>query len=144
MGGKSSKGSRRRDYSSYGSAASSSSWNHYEYPPASPYPYPPPSPQQSTYSTQQHHHAPAASNPSYSYESQMPPQQPHKRLDRKYSRIADNYQTLDQELGRDGCYMLVLHLQTSQNSPLLSSFRNWEGMDAICDCCPCSSWLRVF
>jgi E3 ubiquitin-protein ligase RGLG len=26
----------------------------------------------------------------------MPPQQPHKRLDRKYSRIADNYQTLDQ------------------------------------------------
>ncbi|KAJ6430374.1 hypothetical protein OIU84_021721 [Salix udensis] len=96
MGGKSSKGSRRRDYPSYGSAASSSSWNHYEYPPASPYPYPPPSPQQSPYSTQQHHHAPAASNPSYSYESQMPPQQPHKRLERKYSRIADNYQTLDQ------------------------------------------------
>ncbi|KAJ6734210.1 hypothetical protein OIU79_001464, partial [Salix purpurea] len=53
MGGKSSKGSRRRDYPSYGSATSSSSWNQYEYPPAPSYPYPPPSPQQSPYSTQQ-------------------------------------------------------------------------------------------
>ncbi|KAH8500038.1 hypothetical protein H0E87_015323 [Populus deltoides] len=91
MGGKSSKGSRGRDYSSYGSANSSSSWNQYEYPPASSYP----SPQHDPYWTQQHHHAPAP-NPSYPYQSQMPPQQPHKRLDRKYSRIADNYQTLDQ------------------------------------------------
>jgi len=91
MGGKSSKGSRGRDYSSYGSANSSSSWNQYGYPPASSYP----SPQHDPYWTQQHHHAPAP-NPSYPYESQMPPQQPHKRLDRKYSRIADNYQTLDQ------------------------------------------------
>ncbi|KAJ6988865.1 E3 ubiquitin-protein ligase RGLG5-like isoform X2 [Populus alba x Populus x berolinensis] len=91
MGGKSSKGSRRRDYSSYGSANSSSSWNRYGYPPASSYP----SPQHNPYWAQQHHHAPAP-NPSYPYESQVPPQQSHKRLDRKYSRIADNYQTLDQ------------------------------------------------
>lgn len=91
MGGKSSKESSWRDYSSYGSANSSSSWNQYGYPPASSYP----SPQHDPYWTQQHHHAPAP-NPSYPYESQMPPQQPHKRLDRKYSRIADNYQTLDQ------------------------------------------------
>ncbi|XP_011034033.1 PREDICTED: E3 ubiquitin-protein ligase RGLG2-like isoform X2 [Populus euphratica] len=91
MGGKSSKGLRGRDYSSYGSANSSSSWNQYGYPPASSYPSPQPDP----YWTQQRHHAPAP-NPSYPYESHMPPQQPHKRLDRKYSRIADNYQTLDQ------------------------------------------------
>ncbi|CAK7332497.1 unnamed protein product [Dovyalis caffra] len=93
MGGIFSKGSSRRDFSSYDSPSSSSSWNQYGYPPASPYPYP--SSQQSPYYTPQHHHAPAH-NSSYLYESQRPTQQPQKRLDRKYSRIADNYQTLDQ------------------------------------------------
>ncbi|KAJ6719670.1 COPINE FAMILY PROTEIN 1 [Salix purpurea] len=87
MGGKSSKGSIGRDYSSYGSANSSSSWNQYGYPPASPYPYP--SSQQSSYYASQQHHEPDPG-------SQRTPQHPQKRLDRKYSRIADNYQTLDQ------------------------------------------------
>ncbi|GFP88317.1 E3 ubiquitin-protein ligase rglg1 [Phtheirospermum japonicum] len=42
------------------------------------------------YYTPQHHHAPAAYSPA------PPTPQPHRRLDRKFSRIADNYQTLDQ------------------------------------------------
>ncbi|KAJ0037355.1 hypothetical protein Pint_22826 [Pistacia integerrima] len=84
MGGKSSKGSTGRHYSSRGSA-SSSSWNNYGYPPPS---YPPQSPY---YTTPQHHYAPP---PSYNYGSQTP--QPQRRLDRKYSRIDDNYQTLEQ------------------------------------------------
>jgi len=93
MGGKSSKESSWRDYYSYGSTNSSSS-NQNGYPPASPYPYP--SPQHNSYYTSQNHHAPAPSSSSYPYESQRTPQHPQKRLDRKYSRIADNYKTLDQ------------------------------------------------
>ncbi|KAG6757174.1 hypothetical protein POTOM_037477 [Populus tomentosa] len=98
MGGKSSKESSWRDYPSYGSAnsssSSSSSSNQNGYPPASPYPYP--SPQHNSYYPSQNHHAPAPSSSSYAYESQRTPQHPQKRLDRKYSRIADNYKTLDQ------------------------------------------------
>ncbi|KAH8495384.1 hypothetical protein H0E87_018530 [Populus deltoides] len=96
MGGKSSKESSWRDYYSYGStnSSSSSSSNQNGYPPASPYPYP--SPQHNSYYTSQNHHAPAPSSSSYPYESQRTPQHPQKRLDRKYSRIADNYKTLDQ------------------------------------------------
>ncbi|KDP26671.1 hypothetical protein JCGZ_17829 [Jatropha curcas] len=92
MGGKSSKGSSGRHISSYGSNNSSSSWNQYGYPQASPYPYP--SAHQNPYpypSTSEHHQA---SSSSYSYETERP--QPQKRLDRKYSRIADDYKTLDQ------------------------------------------------
>uniref|UniRef100_A0A2P2LX46 Uncharacterized protein MANES_13G021000 n=1 Tax=Rhizophora mucronata TaxID=61149 RepID=A0A2P2LX46_RHIMU len=88
MGGKSSKGSRSRHYSSYDS---SSSWNHYGYPQASPYPYQ--SSQQNPYYTPQHHPVPPPTS-SYNYEPERPP--PQRRLDRKYSRIADNYQSLDQ------------------------------------------------
>lgn len=40
--------------------------------------------------TPRHHHAPAA----YPYAPPTP--QPHRRLDRRFSRIADNYHTLDQ------------------------------------------------
>ncbi|GAV90463.1 Copine domain-containing protein/zf-C3HC4_3 domain-containing protein [Cephalotus follicularis] len=84
MGGKSSKGGSGRRYASYGSA-NSTPWNNYGYP-QSPYL------QQTTYcTTPQHYHAPA---PSHNYGSQTP--QPQKRLDRRYSRIADNYRTLDQ------------------------------------------------
>ncbi|XP_044493871.1 E3 ubiquitin-protein ligase RGLG5-like [Mangifera indica] len=83
MGGKSSKGSSGRYYSSRGSA--NSSWNNYGYPPSS---YPP---QSSYINTPQHHYAPP---PSYGYGSQTP--QPQRRLDRKFSRIDDNYQTLEQ------------------------------------------------
>ncbi|KAG6759051.1 hypothetical protein POTOM_035516 [Populus tomentosa] len=102
MGGKSSKESSWGDYPSYGSAnssssSSSSSSNQNGYPPASPYPYP--SPQHNSYYPSQNHHAPAPSSSSYPYESQRTPQHPQKRLDRKYSRIADNYKTLDQVTG---------------------------------------------
>lgn len=85
MGGKSSKSSSGRHYSSGGSA-SSSAWNDYGYPPPqSPYP------QASPYYTPQHHYAPS---PSFNYGSQTP--RPQRRLDRKYSRIDDNYKSLDQ------------------------------------------------
>ncbi|KAJ4849511.1 hypothetical protein Tsubulata_050695, partial [Turnera subulata] len=87
MGGKSSKGSSGRDYPSYGSPNSSSSWNQYGNPQAATYPH-------SSYNTPHHHHAPP-STASYEYEPERN-RQPQKRLDRKYSRIADNYQTLDQ------------------------------------------------
>ncbi|KAG8640072.1 E3 ubiquitin-protein ligase RGLG2 isoform X2 [Manihot esculenta] len=82
MGGKSSKGSSGRHI------PSSSSWNQYGYPQASPYPYQ--SPQQNQYYMPQHHQP----STSYSYEAERP--QPQRRLDRKYSRISDDYKTLDQ------------------------------------------------
>ncbi|GLU21728.1 hypothetical protein SLE2022_378490 [Rubroshorea leprosula] len=83
MGGRSSKGSSGRRNSPSRSAGTS--WNQYGYPPQSPYP------QERPYYTSQHSYAP---QPSYSHRPQTP--QPHKRLDTKYSRIADNYRTLDQ------------------------------------------------
>ncbi|KAL5760000.1 hypothetical protein ACOSP7_018502 [Xanthoceras sorbifolium] len=90
MGGRSSKGSSGRQYSSRGSA-SSSTWdnNSYGYPPESPYHLPQPNAYNNY--TPQHHYAAA---PSFNYGSQTP--QPQRRLDRKYSRIDDNYKTLDQ------------------------------------------------
>lgn len=83
MGGKSSKSSSGSHYSSRGSS-SSSAWNNYGYP-QSPYP------QASPYYTPQHHYDPS---PSFNYGSQTP--QPQRLLDRKYSRIDDNYNSLDQ------------------------------------------------
>ena len=85
MGGKSSKESDRRHVSpSYGSAGSSSSWENYAYQ-QSPYSYP----QQNPYQTQTplHHRTPP---PFYDYA------QPRRRLDRRYSRIADDYRSLDE------------------------------------------------
>ncbi|KAK7387542.1 hypothetical protein VNO78_28425 [Psophocarpus tetragonolobus] len=78
MGGKSSKGSGRR----YEFGASSSSWdnNYGGYPPQSPYP---------SYQTPQHHRT-SASAPFYDYS------QPKRKLDKKYSKIADNYRSLDE------------------------------------------------
>ncbi|KAK9276803.1 hypothetical protein L1049_006339 [Liquidambar formosana] len=82
MGGKSSKGTcRRHVFSSYGSSASS--WNHHSYP-RSPYP------QRNQYHTPQHRYAPSP----YHYGAQTPG--PHRNLDRKYSRITDDYHTLEQ------------------------------------------------
>ncbi|XP_065873832.1 E3 ubiquitin-protein ligase RGLG5 [Euphorbia lathyris] len=93
MGGKSSKGSSGRHVSSYGSPNSPSSWNQYGYPPqAAPYPHP--APQQNPHYTPTHPQASATTSSSYGYEAERP--RPQKRLDRKYSRIADNYKTLDQ------------------------------------------------
>ncbi|KAK7318677.1 hypothetical protein RJT34_03382 [Clitoria ternatea] len=84
MGGKSSKRYEydRRHASSFGSAGSSYLWDNYG--PQSPYPY---SQQQSPYHTPLHHRAPA---PSQDYA------QPKRRLDRRYSRIADDYHSLDE------------------------------------------------
>ncbi|KAJ8773681.1 hypothetical protein K2173_005927 [Erythroxylum novogranatense] len=93
MGGRSSKESSRRNYSSHGSANSSSSWNQYGYQQPTSYPYPYPYAQQNPYYTPQHQYA-QPSTSSYDYEPQRA--QPQRRLERKYSRIADNYQSLDQ------------------------------------------------
>jgi len=79
MGGKGSKESGRR----YEYGASSSSWdnnNYGGYPPQSPYP---------SHQTPQHQHASA---PTPFYDNA----QPKRKLDRKYSRIADNYRSLDE------------------------------------------------
>ncbi|XP_059633654.1 E3 ubiquitin-protein ligase RGLG5-like [Cornus florida] len=81
MGGSSSKGTIRRQFSSFGS----SSFNFHGYPES-------PHPEQEPYYTPQHHHAPAPAP--YNHGAQTP--QPQRKLDRKYSMIADNYQTLEQ------------------------------------------------
>ncbi|XVE85190.1 hypothetical protein DITRI_Ditri17bG0071900 [Diplodiscus trichospermus] len=85
MGGKSSKDSGRRRYPSSRSGGSDGC-SHYGYPPQSGYP------QENAYYTPQHRYAPP---PSYDYGSQTP-HRAHKSVERKYSRIADNYKTLDQ------------------------------------------------
>ncbi|XP_022776197.1 E3 ubiquitin-protein ligase RGLG5-like [Durio zibethinus] len=74
MGSKSSKDSSGRRYPTSRSGGSDA-WS-----------------QENSYHTQQHHYVPP---PSYNYGSQ-PPQHARKSMERKYSRIADNYQTLDQ------------------------------------------------
>ncbi|XP_004502384.1 E3 ubiquitin-protein ligase RGLG5-like [Cicer arietinum] len=87
MGGNSSKGSPRRRHvpNSYeSSGSSSSSWDNNNY--GGGYP---PHPQQSSYQTP-HHQFASASAPLYEYS------QPKKKLDRRYSRIADNYRSLDE------------------------------------------------
>ncbi|GLU03174.1 hypothetical protein SLE2022_203890 [Rubroshorea leprosula] len=83
MGGRSSKGSSGRHYSS--SRSAEPSWNQYGYQPQSPYHREPP------YYAPQHHYESSAS-----YSQRHQPHQQRKRLERKYSRIADNYKTLDQ------------------------------------------------
>lgn len=75
MGAKSSKRSISGRYSSY--ASSSNSWSHHAYP-------------QSSYGQPSHSYAP--SPPTYN----DPPPEAKRRLERKYSRIDDNYNTLDQ------------------------------------------------
>ncbi|KAJ9169445.1 hypothetical protein P3X46_017642 [Hevea brasiliensis] len=86
MRGKRSKDqSSGRRNSSY-DESSSSSWNQYGYP--SPYPYPS---QQNPYYTPQQHQP---STSSYSREAERP--QSQRRMDKKYSWIADDCTTLDQ------------------------------------------------
>ncbi|GMH20760.1 hypothetical protein Nepgr_022602 [Nepenthes gracilis] len=91
MGGRNSKSSRRRKLVS--SAASSYGWdpNQHGYPPSTPYQPQPYHMSQPSY-TPHHHYAPSPSPYSYVHQSS----QPNKRLERKYSRIADNYRTLDE------------------------------------------------
>ncbi|CAL8092438.1 unnamed protein product [Prunus armeniaca] len=87
MGGKSSKDSSSRQFSHSGSTASSSSWDQYGYPQPS-------RPPQNTYCTPQRHYAPS---PSFNHVSQpFTVPNPRRRLDRKYSKIADNYRSLDE------------------------------------------------
>ncbi|PON40921.1 Cdk-activating kinase assembly factor [Parasponia andersonii] len=76
MGSSSSRSSSPRQLSHYRSD-NNSSWDQYAYP-QSPLPQ--------TYNTPQHQHAP----PSFSYGS------PRRKLDRKYSRIYDDYRSLDE------------------------------------------------
>lgn len=77
MGGKSSKRSAPSRYSSFGS--STNSWSHHEY-------------QQSSYPQPTHTYAPP--HPPQSYGGWGPDSK--KKLERKYSRIDDNYNSLDQ------------------------------------------------
>jgi E3 ubiquitin-protein ligase RGLG len=96
MGSKNSKESQRKHVvspssaspsssSSYGFVgSSSSSWeNNYGYP-QSTYPYP--QPQQNPYQRHNNHHR--ATQHDYS--------RPNRKLDRRYSRIADDYHSLDE------------------------------------------------
>ncbi|XP_010682336.2 E3 ubiquitin-protein ligase RGLG5 isoform X1 [Beta vulgaris subsp. vulgaris] len=97
MGGKSSKSSSRRR-----SMPPSYEWNssqNYGYPPTSPYPSQPSYAPQTPYRSHQPQYAPSPS-PSPSPHNYAPPPpsatRPKKTLERKYSRIADNYRTLDE------------------------------------------------
>uniref|UniRef100_A0A1J3F312 RING-type E3 ubiquitin transferase n=1 Tax=Noccaea caerulescens TaxID=107243 RepID=A0A1J3F312_NOCCA len=128
MGGGNSKEEWRQEppSPSPSSSSSSSSWaSHQSYPQYGPdsYNYPPP-PTYAPAPAPAHAHAPPASTSSYGHHSQpySPPQsqegyasQPYhppqshvndrKKFDRRYSRIADNYSSLDQvseALGRAG------------------------------------------
>ncbi|KAK8643493.1 hypothetical protein V6N13_012788 [Hibiscus sabdariffa] len=83
MGGKSSKDLSGRGYLTSRSGGSDS-WSHYGYPPQSGYP------PQNSYYTPHHHYAPPHSS---NYGSKTP-RRGHKIV--KYSRIDDDYQTLDQ------------------------------------------------
>ncbi|KAL0447193.1 UNVERIFIED_CONTAM: E3 ubiquitin-protein ligase RGLG1 [Sesamum latifolium] len=79
------RSSSPRRFSSFSSSSSFDHHDHgYSYPSYSSTPHHPYS------STPMHHHVPVA----YNYAPPTP--QPRRRLDRKFSRIADNYQTLDQ------------------------------------------------
>ncbi|KAM7506567.1 hypothetical protein LguiA_017020 [Lonicera macranthoides] len=83
MGGRSSKeGNWRRSSSSTNQYTSSSSSSSYEYPPES-----------SSYNSQPH---PLPAYPHHQYNPPPPQPQQKKQLDRRYSRIADNYNSLDQ------------------------------------------------
>ncbi|KAI9113882.1 hypothetical protein K1719_015133 [Acacia pycnantha] len=84
MGGNSSKEEGRRHVSSYGSSSSFSRWDSQGYPQS-------PRPPQNQYYTPQH----SAPAPFYEYGSQTP-QPNNRRLERRYSRIADDYRSLDE------------------------------------------------
>ncbi|CAH9092291.1 unnamed protein product [Cuscuta epithymum] len=96
MGGKSSKDDSWRRTSR---SASSSSWN-YEYPPQSAYPTQSPE----TYDYPVQHAYPSYAPPPPAQPYHAPPQDPRtpnrappqRRLDRRYSRIADNYHSLEE------------------------------------------------
>ncbi|XP_062010234.1 E3 ubiquitin-protein ligase RGLG2-like [Rosa rugosa] len=116
MGGRSSKEDGSLRQNSYGSRSSSSSWSGYppvqspyvesqgyapqqSYPP-SQYSYPPPR-QDDGQETQAYHPPQQPSYPSSSSQYSNPPQQPpdyggQRKLDRRYSRIADSYNSLEE------------------------------------------------
>ncbi|KAI5384586.1 E3 ubiquitin-protein ligase RGLG5 [Lathyrus oleraceus] len=93
MGGNSSKGSHKRHVTSpsssstYGSVGSSSSSDIHNYGyPQSSYPYP--QPQHKPYQRPNHHRN--SETPLHDYS------RPNRKLDRRYSRIADDYHSLDE------------------------------------------------
>ncbi|GLU11354.1 hypothetical protein SLE2022_281090 [Rubroshorea leprosula] len=112
MGGRSSKEGSRRQTSSFGST--SSSWDsHYGYPQSTygqqsrgynympqqnyatpqyypPPPQPPPPPPQQNYATHQYYPSPPQPPPPQGYSVDK------RKLERKYSRIADNYNSLEE------------------------------------------------
>ncbi|KAH9622447.1 hypothetical protein KSS87_016671 [Heliosperma pusillum] len=100
MGNKSSKSSsRKRSISSSSYGYSNQQYGVGGYPPASPYQSQPGFPQQAPYTPHHPHYAPSPLPHSYSAPAPPPPQsnsRPTKKLERKYSRIADNYRTLDE------------------------------------------------
>lgn len=95
MGSGSSKSSRRRR-----SMSSSSYGSHYSnqdgYPPTSPYPSQPGYMPQTPYTPHHTQYAPSPTPHSYSAPPPVNNARSNKRLERKYSRIADNYRTLDE------------------------------------------------
>lgn len=117
MGGKSSREGSLRGNSSLRSSSSSSSWGGYSQSPygqdsqiystqqsfSSPqYAYPPPSPQYV-------YPPPQAYPPPQDYDVGYAAPDGRRRLDRKYSRIADNYNSLDQVkiIGNTPCRFLL-------------------------------------
>ena len=108
MGGKSSKGGNGREYSSSGS----SSFNQYGYSHSQTYP------QYEPTAYQAHTATPIVG---YSNAAQIPHQQP--QLNRRYSRIPDNFNTLDQVTYSSLCLtFLMLSLPILQYSSLYSYY----------------------
>lgn len=104
MGGNNSKEDNNwRQNSSVRSSPSTSSWGAYPDPHSGygqgGYAY---EPQQPSYPTQQSYYAPPPPQQNYGYEPQphdsgrVASHRNEKRLDRKYSRIADNYNSIDE------------------------------------------------
>ena len=95
MGSGSSKSSPRKrsmSSSSYGSHSS----NHHGFPPTSPYPSQPGYMPQTPYTPHHTQYAPSPMPHSYAAPPPVNNARSNKRLERKYSRIADNYRTLDE------------------------------------------------
>ncbi|GAA0139063.1 calcium-binding protein [Lithospermum erythrorhizon] len=128
MGGKHS--TRRKISKLFGSSASSShEENIYGFPPPSPYT------QYRPYYTPQHPLAGPTPPVEYHYGARTPPPQ---WLDRRYSRIEDNYQTLDQvttalaEAGLESSNLIVgIDFTKSNEWTGTSNIYNWETLAAF-------------
>ncbi|CAK9180434.1 unnamed protein product [Ilex paraguariensis] len=142
MGGRSSRENRWRQSSSFRST-SSSSFNQYQYP-------------QSLYPQENQNNHPKQVYPAYPPQQYNPPpqnyggrpQEPQRKLDRRYSRIADNYSSLEQVRSYAIAHsdsrsarsikqisMFFIHVYWHHFSLILHYLKNLDS--CFGDCCAC-------